>query len=79
MKLFGCIVLLLGSFIATAQSSKASDQIRIPPGDLSALMQVMNDALEGDPNVETVIVTRGRNSTSGRRALGHSGNRHVFL
>ncbi len=56
MKTFVLIFLLLVSTAATAQPI---NQVFVPPGDLEALKQAMSDAFDGDPDVETLIVTSG--------------------
>ncbi len=54
--MFALIFLLLLATVATAQTT---NQVVVPPGDLAALKQAMSDAFDGDPDVETVIVTSG--------------------
>ena len=56
MKLFVFLFLLLISTTVTAQPS---NQVFVSPGDLEALKQAMSDAFDGDPDVETVIITSG--------------------
>ncbi len=56
MKSFVFLFLLLVSTAATAQTT---NQVLVPPGDMEALKQAMSDAFDGDPDVETVIVTSG--------------------
>jgi len=56
MKPFALFFLLLLATVATAQTT---NQVLVPPGDLAALKQAMSDAFDGDPDVETVIVTSG--------------------
>jgi len=45
--------------LATAAMAQTTHQVLVPPGDLAALKQALSDALDGDPDVETVIISSG--------------------